>query len=305
MSTVVNCHEIVCYLQDMMNKRQIYLYTGLAFLFVLSYMLTSSNEDHNDLSENVKIAVREVGNQLLLYNEDNSSLILPVKEVAQGSYELSFEKSLFILPDQLVKIIDSTFQKSDLPKNYRIEVLQCSDQEVAYSYQIKEDKESTIIPCMGRSLPEQCYTIEVKFLNRAALISRSRTLIIVALLSLTLILLEYFLRKQKTSNSLSRSSQQFAKIGSFKFYPDQNKLVKEATEISLSKKECELLAIFISRPNEIIKRDELTKRVWEDNGVIVGRSLDTYISKLRKILMADTSIKLTNVHGVGYKLETI
>ena len=92
-------------------------------------------------------------------------------------------------------------------------------------------------------------------------------------------------------------------IGSFNFYPEQNKLVKQATEISLSKKECEILAIFVARPNEIIKRDELTKTVWEDNGVIVGRSLDTYISKLRKKLQSDNSIKLTNVHGVGYKLE--
>ena len=92
-------------------------------------------------------------------------------------------------------------------------------------------------------------------------------------------------------------------LGSFTFYPEQNKLVKEAEEISLSRKECELLALFIAKPNEVIKREELTKKVWEDNGVIVGRSLDTYISKLRKKLQDDPSIKLTNVHGVGYKLE--
>jgi DNA-binding response OmpR family regulator len=79
--------------------------------------------------------------------------------------------------------------------------------------------------------------------------------------------------------------------------------VKAAVEINLSKKECELLAIFVAHPNQIIKRDELTKKVWEDHGVFVGRSLDTYISKLRKKLQADKSIKLTNVHGVGYKLE--
>jgi hypothetical protein len=79
--------------------------------------------------------------------------------------------------------------------------------------------------------------------------------------------------------------------------------VKKATEISLSKKECELLAIFVAHPNQIIKREDLMKQVWEDNGVFVGRSLDTYISKLRKKLQTDESIKLTNVHGVGYKLE--
>ena len=52
----------------------------------------------------------------------------------------------------------------------------------------------------------------------------------------------------------------------------------------------------------IIKREELSKKVWEDHGVFVGRSLDTYISKLRKKLSEDETLKLTNVHGIGYVL---
>ena len=71
----------------------------------------------------------------------------------------------------------------------------------------------------------------------------------------------------------------------------------------LSKKECELLYIFSQKPNEIITRDELTKKVWEDHGVFVGRSLDTYISKLRKLIKEDPNLKITNIHGVGYSLE--
>ena len=85
--------------------------------------------------------------------------------------------------------------------------------------------------------------------------------------------------------------------------PKRNKLIKEAIEISLSKKECELLTIFMEQPNQLIKRDELTKKVWEDHGVFVGRSLDTYVSKLRNKLKEDTSVRLINIHGVGYKLE--
>ncbi|NJM80401.1 MAG: helix-turn-helix domain-containing protein [Flavobacterium sp.] len=64
-----------------------------------------------------------------------------------------------------------------------------------------------------------------------------------------------------------------------------------------------MLTIFMAQPNQIIKREELTKKVWEDNGVFVGRSLDTYISKLRNKLKADASVRLINIHGVGYKLE--
>lgn len=64
-----------------------------------------------------------------------------------------------------------------------------------------------------------------------------------------------------------------------------------------------MLEIFVANPNQIIKREELTKKVWEDHGVFVSRSLDTYISKLRKKLKDDSSIQLINIHGVGYKLE--
>jgi DNA-binding response OmpR family regulator len=115
------------------------------------------------------------------------------------------------------------------------------------------------------------------------------------------ILFLYFKRKNKAVPNDNLGD--FLTIGKYKFYPEQNKLIKEAAEINLSKKECELLTIFIAQPNQIIKRDELTKKVWEDNGVFVGRSLDTYISKLRIKLKADESVKLINVHGVGYKLE--
>ena len=63
------------------------------------------------------------------------------------------------------------------------------------------------------------------------------------------------------------------------------------------------MAILVGHSNKVVKRDELIKRVWEDKGVIVGRSLDTYISKLRKKLQEDDGIRIVNVHGVGYKLE--
>lgn len=134
-------------------------------------------------------------------------------------------------------------------------------------------------------------------------LSRGQLLVLCLIVGLLLFVIEFIVYRRTVVSASVANNLDYERLGSFRFYPDQNKLVKEAEEISLSKKECELLSIFIMRPNEIIKRDELTKRVWEDNGVIVGRSLDTYISKLRKKLKDDTNIKFTNVHGVGYKLE--
>lgn len=283
-----------------MNRKKIYLYIVTAILVFFVWIFSTSETDKEGFSERVKISLREVGNQLLLSNQDSTSLVLPVLEINESKFQLSFENTVTIEPSTLVSIVRKNFQKGTLPEYYRVEVIQCENEEVAYSYQMSAEEESTIIPCLGRFLPKGCYTVEVKFVSREIDFFDKETLLY--LLGF-IILIELLFYKRKQGVISEKRNSESVSVGSFQFYPEQNKLVKKAKEINLSKKECELLAIFVARPNEIIKRDELTKKVWEDNGVIVGRSLDTYISKLRKKLKEDTSIKLTNVHGVGYKLE--
>ena len=200
----------------------------------------------------------------------------------------------------MVLIVKSSFDKAEFSKNYRVEVFRCSDNEVGYSYEINELKEKTIIPCAGRVLPKNCYTVKVKFLKSNS--TNNRLFYIFVPLILGIIYNRFKTNKEEIS-IIEENNKDHSQFGSFQFYPNQNKLIKEAKEIALSKKECELLEIFVANPNQIIKREELTKKVWEDNGVFVGRSLDTYISKLRKKLKEDDSIKLINIHGVGYKLE--
>ncbi|WP_397444747.1 winged helix-turn-helix domain-containing protein [Polaribacter sp. R77954] len=271
-----------------------------SFIFVLQSFYPQK-KNKTDFSESVKIILRAVGNQLLLIQGDSTSLILPVKEIKEGKYEVSFQKELTFEPHELVKIVKLNFEKSSLSNNYRVEVIQCTDDEVAYSYEINADEEKTIIPCSGRKLPKNCYLIQVHFLEEVK--SNDLTLYYIFIpLILGFFYREFILNKKK-GNSTSNHKVNEQVLGSFFFYPDQNKLVKKAVEINLSKKECELLAIFIANKNKVVKREEITKKVWEDNGVFVGRSLDTYISKLRKKLQEDKNIKLTNIHGVGYKLE--
>ncbi|MCF6296266.1 MAG: winged helix-turn-helix domain-containing protein [Flavobacteriaceae bacterium] len=286
-----------------MKRKPIYIFITLIFIVLSTWMLSCSDEENEDgLSEQVKVSLRDVGHQLLLTNQDSTSLILPVIEIDNSKYKLSFQSQLSFEPGDLVDIVKSSFKKVNLPNNYRVEVIQCSDKEVAYSYEVNNSEEKSIIPCAGRFLPNNCYTIEVKFNNITTSFNSNKTLLYF-LIFIGFSLLIFLFNKRKQTNTATNDNSTYASIGSFQFYPEQNKLVKAAVEISLSKKECELLEIFVANPNQVIKRDELMKKVWEDNGVFVGRSLDTYISKLRKKLQEDTSIKLTNVHGVGYKLE--
>ena len=230
-------------------------------------------------------------------------MVLPVIELEKFKYKLSFQKQLLFEPTNLVATVKNVFQKLLLPEQYRVEVVQCSDQEVAYSYEVKNQSEKDIIPCAGRFLPVNCYTIEVKFTNKTVLFFNRNAFLFLLFFIMIVFLLDIIFYKRKPIVTSIIENKNHTKIGIFLFYPEENKLMRQASEISLSKKECELLAIFVANPNQIIKRDELTKRVWEDHGVFVSRSLDTYISKLRKKLKEDDSIKLTNIHGVGYKLE--
>ncbi|XHR93775.1 winged helix-turn-helix domain-containing protein [Mucilaginibacter sp. UC70_90] len=93
------------------------------------------------------------------------------------------------------------------------------------------------------------------------------------------------------------------KMGNIIFNPARRQLQSAGMITELTLKESKLLLIFARSPNVIIERSRLQKEIWEDEGVIVGRSLDMFISKLRKKLEHDPAIKLVNIHGKGYKLE--
>ncbi len=287
---------------DSMSRRKVYSFGVVVLVVFIASFFQDSSDKSEEFSGMVKVSLRDIGNQLLLANQDSSSLVLPIVESADFEFELSFQSPLSFEPSRLVSIIKNSFRRASLPENYIVEVVQCADKEIAYSYRMTTNEQTTIIPCTGRMLPKSCYTIEVKFTNDSTALLGGSTLFYLLILIL-FVLITFLLYNRRRGVNRKENKDQYTAIGSFQFYPEQNKLVKAASEIGLSRKECELLTIFVANPNQVVKRDELTKRVWEDNGVIVGRSLDTYISKLRTKLKEDDTIKLANVHGVGYKLE--
>ncbi len=76
-------------------------------------------------------------------------------------------------------------------------------------------------------------------------------------------------------------------------------------QIQLTRKEADILALFASNKNTLLKREFILKSVWEDDSYFIGRSLDVFISKLRKHFKTDSNISITNIHGAGYKFEVL
>ncbi|MDQ4138904.1 MAG: response regulator transcription factor [Bacteroidota bacterium] len=73
----------------------------------------------------------------------------------------------------------------------------------------------------------------------------------------------------------------------------------------LTQKEADVLRMLCLELNSLVKRELILKTIWEDNGYFVARSMDVFISKLRKYLRPDKSLRISTIHGVGYKLEEL
>jgi len=85
-------------------------------------------------------------------------------------------------------------------------------------------------------------------------------------------------------------------------YPNLLLTVK-GNKLTLTQKEADVLRMLSLSQNNIVKRDTILKTIWEDNGYFVARSMDVFISRLRKYLKSDDTLQIVNIHGVGYKLE--
>ncbi len=92
-------------------------------------------------------------------------------------------------------------------------------------------------------------------------------------------------------------------LGSIRFDPDNFELVGPSGAKTLTRKEVSILKLLCERKNQVIERELLTTLIWGDDSYFVGRSLDVFITRLRKYLTDEPKVSITNVHGVGFKLE--
>lgn len=92
------------------------------------------------------------------------------------------------------------------------------------------------------------------------------------------------------------------KLGSFTFYPLTQVLESDEGPKKLTTKESELLRLLCKNKNEVLERNYALRTIWVDDNYFNSRSMDVYITKLRKYLKSDPSISILNVHGKGYRL---
>lgn len=115
-----------------------------------------------------------------------------------------------------------------------------------------------------------------------------------------LLRIQAILKRIKMSDA--QEEERVFKIGAFEFDYLSQTLNHDSQSIKMSGKEAELLKLLCIRKNQILTREEALIKIWNDDSYFNGRSMDVYLSKIRKYLKADERIEILNVHGKGFKL---
>lgn len=296
--------------QNLLLGKRKYLLGLILFLFVsvICVAFIMGGSDDFDISRR-EVLLRRIGHELLLQSGDSTSRVLPVKKIAENEYRITFENDLTFQPDSLVNTTRRLLAKDPLARDYVVNVLNCSNSSVAYGYAISKNTKDDIVTCMGRKQPKGCYMINVKF--KPVGINTAKNGYLLGSLPFLAFVGFLFLRSVKPRRPLPEKSALpgddqdtgIITLGSVLFDAKNRKLIIDGKTIDLTGTETRVLQIFALSPNETIERSRLQKEIWEDEGVIVGRSLDMFISKLRKKLEFDPNIKIVVIRGKGYRLE--
>ena len=273
----------------------------LLFISIICVAFSMTGNDDFDYARR-EILLRKIGHEILLQSGDSVSRVLPVKKIAKNEYQISFENAFTFRPESLVNTTQRLLAEDPLARDYVVNVLNCANASVAYGYAISKNKKDDIVACKGRRQPIACYIIDIKFKPTGIITAKNGYL----LGSLTVLAFVgfIFLISVKPRKALPDSQHTaIFTLGSMSFDAETRKLMINGKTIDLTRTETRVLRIFALSPNEAIERSRLQKEIWEDEGVIVGRSLDMFISKLRKKLEFDPNIKIVVIRGKGYKLE--
>lgn len=111
------------------------------------------------------------------------------------------------------------------------------------------------------------------------------------------------LKRCQIIDSENDSKESVFQIGIFSFDSKNMILASPESEQNLTRKEAGLLKLLCINKNQLLSREYALKTVWGENDYFIGRSMDVFITKLRKYLKSDPNISITNIHGTGFKLE--
>lgn len=283
----------------------------------------SSEWEERQFSERVNLALRQTAHRLLADAGDHSSAIPPVRQEEKNLWLVQLEHNFDY--DSLPGVLKEAFASHRIEGEYNVAVLNCANNDLMLGYTASLIAAGKEIPCGGREQATGCYNLQVTFPALAATPFRENwvwiflTFACMALLVYSAYGVFNFLKKKGLAKQTERTKgdisteephpeepaggQIILRFGHSTLNVENQKLVSGGIEKDLTYRETKLLQLLGRNVNQLLERDLILKSVWEDEGIMVGRSVDVFVSRLRKILKDDETLKIVNVHGVGYRLE--
>lgn len=257
----------------------------------------------------VNLALRETGDRLLDLAGDSTSTIAPIKHQKAHTWLLQLEHRFNY--DSLPRILHRALLRQDIRSDYYVSVLRCGDAELMLGYAANAYESGEDVACGGRDLTTDCLNIELSFLEKEIPQPnpwKTRFIWLSAFLLLIAIGNIYYLRKRSkplVEDFPLEENLSLLHFGQSSLDFANQKLWVKGQPKDLTFRETKLLHYLVQNANQVLDRERVLEAIWQDEGMLVGRSLDVFVSRLRKLLKEDDGIKINSVHGVGYRFEVM
>ena len=285
------------------NFKNLWVVPVLALPLLVWVLSAASMEAPNGLSpEKVNLALRRTADHLLRQSGDHTSRIPAIEQVGASVWRVHLEQPFRY--EALPAILQASLDLYGIQQTYDVALRRCVSAIIDLGFHQSDVKNDTV-PCMGREMPSGCHFIEISFLEnepKPFCVNKGAWILLVlgGLASI------WFLGRQKpvqTSPDVVIGSEALL-FGNSRLDVAAQVLSCGNARQALTFRETKLLRLFASNPNQVLERDFILQEVWADEGVLVGRSVDMFVSRLRKKLAIDPSVGIVAVHGLGYRLET-
>lgn len=283
---------------------------GTLFAFFAN---STSAVQQQELSERINLALRRTAHLLLKQAGDSTTTIEPVKQTAENTYQVRLEHAFNY--DSLPTFLQNSFDLYHITNKYDVQVRDCSEYLLVLGYKSVDFTDNNNVPCVGRDQAHDCLNFSVAF-STPSVFGGVYWGLGIGLGGLLLFFMGYFYyRSLSKKNDLLLENEaidaentdltHLITIGQSLFDTRNQTILINNIEQKLTFQESKLLELFCTHKNELLEREVILKAVWGDEGVLITRSVDVFVSRLRKILKPDASLKIANVHGRGYRFETI
>lgn len=293
-----------------MNKWLLRLTQATGLLLLLLTLTSALWPSPETGTEKTSIALRQIGHNYLTLIGDSSTRIPAVEKVKEGTLLLRLER--YIAYDTLNQIARSVLNEYGIRADYTLTLEDCGSGEVflgslwpgviSGEASLQNDGQA----CMGRDQLARCANIGFAVAKR----QKAGPSVLTWFLGGLGILL--FFAGRFTPAPVVLPPPEIVELPTpsttLRFGPDctfdesSHLLTVGKNQYELTYREAKLFGFFAHRPNEILARADINDAVWGEEGIITGRSLDVFVSRLRKKLTETEGLEIKTVHGVGYRL---